>query len=205
MRLVERVETRADEVEGDGDEDAHEAVHQDAAACALLVLRGHVSLDDRLVRSVRDEVVGYAATNNSYPEADAAVVETPDEEPHLVVIDCQLPSSREAAFGVAPQIKGRKDSATNKDAALHDVAPDDRFHAAHRAIDDGDESHQDDAKVDVDARYCGQSKRRKIHHECHAGHHEDAEQRGGHHAGGEVEALLEYRVGRCCFESAEVG
>ena len=205
MRLVERVEACADEVEGDGDEDAHEAVYQDAAACALLVFRGHVALDDRLVRGVGDEVVGYAATNDGYPEGNAAVVETPDEEPHLVVIDGQLPSPREATFGVTPQIKGRKDGTTNKDAALHDVAPDDRFHATHRAIDDGDESHQDDAKVDVDACYCCKCQRRQVHHECHTRHHEDAEQRGGHHAGGQVEALLEYCVGRCRFESAEVG
>ena len=205
MRLVERVETRADEVEGDGDEDAHEAVYQDAAACALLVLGGHIALDDRLVRGVRDEVVGYAAADDGDPEGNAAVVETPDEEPHLVVIDCQLPSSREAAFGVAPQIKSRKDGSAYKNAALNDVAPNDCFHAAHRAIDNGDESHQDDAKVDIYARHGGQSKRRQIHHECHTRHHEDAEQRGGHHASGEVEALLEYRVGRCRFESAEVG
>ena len=50
--LVEGIEACAYDVECDGDEDAHEAVDEDAAACGAFVGGGHVALDDGLVGGV---------------------------------------------------------------------------------------------------------------------------------------------------------
>ena len=93
MGLIESVEACSDEVESHRDKDTHEAIRQDATSCTFLVLGGHIALDNSLVAGVGNEVVGYATTQDSHPEGDVPVVPTPDEEPHLVVVDSQLPGS----------------------------------------------------------------------------------------------------------------
>ena len=142
MRLVERVEARADEVEGHGDEDAHETIHQDTSAGALLILRGHIPLYNSLVACIGDEVIGNASPQDSHPKGNSSVVEAPDEHPHLVVVNGQLPGTGETALGIAPQIQGSKDGTTYQNAALYHVTPDDGFYPTHCTIDNGNQSHQ---------------------------------------------------------------
>ena len=86
MGLIERVETRTDNVERHADEHGHDAVHQDASTCALFVLRRDVTLYDGLVRRVRDEIVGQP-TKDDYPEGGTGEVEGIVEEAELIVSD----------------------------------------------------------------------------------------------------------------------
>ena len=104
-----------------------------------------------------------------------------------------------------PQEPCSKEGSTHEYHSLDDIAPDDGFYAAHRTIDDGDDSHQDDADVDVDARHCRQCQRGQVEHKRHACYHKDDEETGSHEAGEGVEAQFQILIGRGDVQLAEVG
>ena len=194
MRLVEGVETRADGEEGDGDNNRHRTVGEDAACRRMLVLRGEITLDDRLVAGVGDDVVGQS-TEDDHPEGGRAIVERPVEESELVVHSSDVEEVGGSTTGVVDEVGGCQEGSSHEDDALHHIAPDNGFDTAHRAIDDGHYCHHDDANVDVDARYGGHCQRRQEEHQRHSGHHEHDEQYGGHQADGIRETVFKIFVG----------
>ena len=203
MGLVEGVESRTYHVEGYGDEDAHQTVHQDATSCRLLVGSGHVTLDDGLVGGIGDEVVGQPS-DDAHPPHGLAPCHVPIEEPQLVVLQGKVKAAAQSAFGVRHQVDDGKDGTSHQDESLHHVTPDDGFHTSHRAVDDGDQPHQDDAQADVDARHSREGKRGEIEHQGHAGYHEETEEGGCHEACGGIEALFQNLVGTRHVHAPEV-
>ena len=98
-----------------------------------------------------------------------------------------------------------KDGSAHEDDALNDIAPDNSLHAAHRAIQDGDECHKGDADVDVDTCDGSHRQRRQEEHEGGASHHEDDEQDAGHEARSRVEATFQVLVGGGDIQAPEEG
>ena len=204
MCLEEGVETRADGEEGDGHNNAHQSVGQDAACRALFVLRRQIALDDGLVGGVGDEVVGQSAEDD-YPEGGTLPVEAPYEHLELIVVSSNLPESAGATLGAHDEIGCGQDGTAHEDDALDDIAPDDGFHAAHRTIHDGDDGHQHDTYIYVYTRHGGHGQGGQEDDEGGASHHEDDEQERGHEARGVVEASLQVFIGRRYVEAAEEG
>ena len=205
--LEEGVESCADGEEGDGDDDGHEAVGEDAAGGTLLVGSGEIALDDGLVAGVGDEVVGQSAENDHPPRGVDEVegmLGVEEEEAELVVVGGNLPEVGGSVLArVNDEIDGGKDGAAHEDDALDDVAPDNGFDTAHGAVEDGDEGHQGDTYIYIDTRDGGHGQRGKEQHESRASYHEDDEEYAGHEAGGRVEAALQIFVGRGDVQAAE--
>ena len=204
MGLEEGVEPCADGEEGYGDHDRHQSVGQDAAGSAALVLRGEVALYDGLVAGIGNEVVGQSAEDD-HPEGGAPPVEAPDEHAELVVGRGDVEEAAGTAARVGDEIDGGQHGAAHEDDALDDVAPHHGLHAAHGAIDDGDDRHEHNADVDVNARYGRHGQRGQEDDQCRAGHHEHDEEQRGHEARGIVETALQILVGRGHVEPAEEG
>ena len=204
MGLVEGVESGANHVEGYGYEHAHHAIDQDATAGRLLVGGGEVALDDGLVGGVGDEVIGQT-TDDDDPPAGLRPGVAPVEQAQLVVGQGNVDAAHHTALGVNSEVYHGKDGAEDQYQALHYIAPNHGFYTTHGAIDDGDQAHEHNTQVDVDACNGCEGQRGQVEHDGHAHNHEDAEERRGQQAGEEVETLLQYLIGTGDVELAEVG
>ena len=107
------------------------------------------------------------------------------------------------AARVEDEVACSEECATHEDDALYDITPDDGLDATHRAINNGDDGHHDDADVDIDAGDGSHRQRGQEEHQRHSCHHEHDEQHGGHQADGIREAVFEVFVGRRDVQSAE--
>lgn len=204
MRFEERVESGANSKEDYRNKHAHHTIHHDAVARTAFVLGGEVTLNDRLVRGVRNEVVGHTAQDDD-PESSTAVVETPVEHLELVGIKSYVNKAAETTFGAERQIEEGEEGSTYEDNALNYVAPYHGLNTTHGAVENSDKRHEHNADVEVDTRYGSQRERGQIQHQCHASHHKHNKQRRSQQTGGGVETAFKVFVGTRYVQAAEEG
>ena len=207
MRLEESIEARSYREESDGHHDRHQAVGEDSASRTLLVAGGQIALDNRLVAGVADEVVGQAAEDDDPPsgiDEVEGILGIEEEEAELIVLGGNLPEVRSTVIArVHNQIHRRKNSSPDKNDTLNDVAPHNSLYPTHRAIENGDESHQRYTDIYIDTRDGSHGEGRQEENQCRAGHHEDDEQDAGHQARGRVEAAFEVLISGGDVQPAE--
>ncbi len=206
--LIENVEAGADEVKYSGGENGQDAVAESHFVQLLDIRRRREPLYDILTGDVRGKG-GQAAADEDDEDTGRNDIRA---HPYFILehefVACRqrIHDGAESAVDVADHDDQRQGDAKDEDHALDEVGVEDGFQSAGIGINDGDDAHDDDQDIDIDAGQFCQGDGRQVHDDGHAAQLVDDEH--GSPQDAEVfafKALLQIMVGRVDFQTAVDG
>ena len=196
---------RADAEEQEGGDHGHDGIGPDGTTRQGLGFGGHVPLHHGLVRRVRTEILP-EGTEDDHPDRHAGeTVGSEVEVRHAELVIGGGSGNEIMGATVGNQQDEHQQSAAEQYKGLHRIRPDDRLDAAHHAVDDAQQSHDQHALRRGHGGDGGQRQRGQCHHHRHAEQVEAAETGAAKITGVPIEPLLQILIRRGDVNAAEEG